>query len=853
MKSKVCYFFLCLAMLLTSFQATVAMADDTYESEEYEWTRATLGGGGFTLGFIIHPKEPGLIYARTDVGGAFRWDKDNHKWISLMGTMGIDERNYFGIDGMAIDPQNPDILYVAAGKDFNNNVSDVLKSTDRGNTWTATGLNKHFFGNGKYRFTGELIGVDPNNSNIVYVGTRSEGLYRSMDAGTTWSQVPGVPVGDKQASYPGLPDHTDPLGIRCVAFDKTSEKDGASQTIYVSVFGTGIFQTTNGGASWNLIEGSPLLAARMETDSKGVLYVTSLGEGVRRFENGKWIDITPPDIDYRFCGLSIDPNDENNILVSRWAYDNNPIDLPIYRSKDRGNNWEEVSYTAAENRKIAPPWHPEWFFMACTSQVAFDPHHPGQVYVSDWYSVWRTPDIWKDPADSTEWYAEAKGLENTCTLSLSTPRTGAQLISGGADMGGIRHTDLDEYPDGKLLELMGEVNSIDYCEANPNYIAVTGSKHWDKDGVFAISTDNGANFTSITRPGDARNGRLAYSATDPNLIVWTPQNGAPIRTTDMGKTWEETTGGPSVSIKAFWETTQTLASDRVNGNKFYICANKGAKTDSEFYRSEDGGKTWTMVNNTDIAKCTAWDNTQVKTAPGIEGEVWVAMDIEGVYRSSDSGNTFTKVENVQRARLIAFGKPAPGSSVPSVYVLGTVHNVKDGIFRSDDLGKTWIRINDASSVVGNSPNSMEADKQVFGQVFIGTNGSGIIRGYPKNTAQPSEISVIVDGQNVEFPDQKPSIVNDRTLVPVRGVFEKIGATVDWDDATKTVTAKKDDITIFIGIGDNTAAKNGEEVSLDVPPQLIGGRTMVPLRFISEALGCKVEWFGATRSINIITD
>ncbi len=91
-------------------------------------------------------------------------------------------------------------------------------------------------------------------------------------------------------------------------------------------------------------------------------------------------------------------------------------------------------------------------------------------------------------------------------------------------------------------------------------------------------------------------------------------------------------------------------------------------------------------------------------------------------------------------------------------------------------------------------------------------------------------------------DTPPTVVSGRTLVPVRPIFESLGATVLWDQNTKTATGVKDDTTVVIQIYNSTAYVNGEPKVLDVPAQLINGRTMVPARFVSKALDCDVTWY-----------
>ncbi|MGQ9532609.1 MAG: copper amine oxidase N-terminal domain-containing protein [Desulfotomaculales bacterium] len=117
------------------------------------------------------------------------------------------------------------------------------------------------------------------------------------------------------------------------------------------------------------------------------------------------------------------------------------------------------------------------------------------------------------------------------------------------------------------------------------------------------------------------------------------------------------------------------------------------------------------------------------------------------------------------------------------------------------------------------------------------------------TPSPGGITVLLNGQPLSF-DQPPVIVNDRTLVPLRAIFEALGAEVNWDGATQTVTATRGDTVIILVIGSPVAFKNGQPVTLDQPALLMGGRTMVPVRFVSEAMGAEVNWNGATQTVSI---
>lgn len=123
----------------------------------------------------------------------------------------------------------------------------------------------------------------------------------------------------------------------------------------------------------------------------------------------------------------------------------------------------------------------------------------------------------------------------------------------------------------------------------------------------------------------------------------------------------------------------------------------------------------------------------------------------------------------------------------------------------------------------------------------------------ENTSKlPAEITVFVNGRQVNFPDIKPYIKNGRTLVPVRFVSQEMGAKVEWNNAKREVIIVKNGKKITLRIGSKDVYVNGTKKTIDVPAELKGNRTMVPLRFINEALGAKVNWSDTEKKVTIIT-
>ncbi|MCL2197422.1 MAG: copper amine oxidase N-terminal domain-containing protein [Defluviitaleaceae bacterium] len=114
------------------------------------------------------------------------------------------------------------------------------------------------------------------------------------------------------------------------------------------------------------------------------------------------------------------------------------------------------------------------------------------------------------------------------------------------------------------------------------------------------------------------------------------------------------------------------------------------------------------------------------------------------------------------------------------------------------------------------------------------------------------IRVLVDGEALQFRDQVPIIVDERTLVPIRFVFETLGFEVEWDTTTQTAVITRPGDMITVTVGSNIFVTSGVEHTLDVAAEIIGGRIMVPLRFPLESVGYRLAWDGTTRTVSVYT-
>lgn len=116
----------------------------------------------------------------------------------------------------------------------------------------------------------------------------------------------------------------------------------------------------------------------------------------------------------------------------------------------------------------------------------------------------------------------------------------------------------------------------------------------------------------------------------------------------------------------------------------------------------------------------------------------------------------------------------------------------------------------------------------------------------------SDITVKLDGETLNF-DVQPQLIDGRTMVPLRVIFESLGAVVEWDSDTSTVTAYNELYIVKATIGNNTMLVNGQEKQIDVPPMIVNSRTLVPVRFVAEAFNCDVQWDGNTKTVYITSE
>jgi xyloglucan-specific exo-beta-1,4-glucanase len=671
------------------------------------------------------------------------------------------ESRYHGVESIAVDPNNDQLVYMAAGMYTSDGNGRLYISSDRGDHWTYVGLPFPLGGNNPGRAIGERLMVDPNKPSTLFYGSRTAGLWKSVDSGLTWAQVTSL------STLKMTQDQVDAIGgsamgVGVVVYDTGTKGSGsATQTIYAGVspdyvsaagLGSNLYKSTNGGASWSAVS-TPVSGyhiPHMVRAADGVFYVVFTkvsGPGAAgpaqlyKFDGSNWTLLKDPNTggtgtDFGLGGLSVSGTGASTRIAlgvtnswGDWAGQQ-----VVQWSGDGGKTWREIAATMPHSPANEG-------FSGWTDDVEIDPSNPDHVLHVSGGGIWET----RNASSSTpSWHDVIGGLEETAVLSLATPPAGAPyiVINSSGDVGPWVHTDLATKPTLSPHKEWSNGFGADMAWSDPLYIASigvvlgtgTGFGFWSGDGgktwaKFATNAPGGTTNTS----GDA-----SIAVTARNKAVWAPAKSVPSYTTDNGASWVPTNlpEPPSVGVPSGYH----LAADRKNPNKVYAYDSGGAwwGTPGKVHVSTDGGHSFTPSARSVSAGLAPnyFMHTSLAVNPNTEGDLWLA-DGNAVYHSTDSGVTWTKLSTfasiwsgnawpvVQGATAVALGKPKPGGAYSAaVYVVGVVNDVW-GVYRSDDGGATWSRFNDDAHQFGGI-GTIAADQNVYGRVYVSGIGRGML-------------------------------------------------------------------------------------------------------------------------------
>lgn len=705
-----------------------------FASDEFRWSTVAIGGGGFVSSIVASPVEENLFYARTDVGGAYRWDAASEKWISMMDWVDVSERGLLGVEAIAADPRNPDKVYMMTGTTYWNEArSAFLRSSDRGRTWEviytwdttgAKGSVRNWFfvhGNGMGRGNGEALAVDPNNSSIMFYGSKANGLFKSTDNGGTWEHV------DAFTDAAGSDTTWNGSGFSFVTF-----APGNSRQLYAGFLRSGdnVFESSDDGATWSLLPNRPepstaggykppLMPQRIAIVPEALYITFGNGAGPHTMAwdegwgpikdwfnrgavlkyttaNGTWEDVSPEnyvdpgdgeksydeDSVYIACygGISVNPDNPLEMVVSSIGYRGAQFwyDDATDRWKDQwGSN---IYYTSDGGQTWTPSFQYFWMdggVYPVTEQmsengigwmynsaihwsgcVVMNPFNPKQVLITSGNGIFRTDDITAFTVDS----------------SLSPPlqqRTLWKVLSHGIEE--VVPEEVISIPGGPLISIIGDYDGF----RHDNVTEYPAYRH--QTNVSGTMTSLGSTRALAFAP---KAGRLVKVA-DARSVNPTGNNDVPISplqfSDDTGKTW---------SVAAY----ENIDADLKRSSSVAISTDGAVTLWTPSHKTTDGDDVYGAYPVQRYAN-SAWSEVS-----GIDG-AYVVGDPEDAaifyaytkdngkfYRSTDNGETFSEVGTPGAGSFRKFRCP-PGTSGEIWLPL-----TENGLARSTDGGASFSAV-----------------------------------------------------------------------------------------------------------------------------------------------------------------
>ena len=720
-------------------------------AQSYTWQNVKIGGSGYVTGILAHPSQQGLFYARTDVGGAYKYNASTSKWIPLNDWTSSANSNLEGVDAIAIDRNNTNMFYMVVGEYYNGSNGAVLISSNQGASFTQVPLSFPTGANWGGRQVGERLQVDPNVGSILFYGTgnssnnaSTNGLWKSTDSGHTWTKVTG---------FPALSSDDTGAGISFVAFYQPSgSQNHATQTIFAGVntqsaanAGTILYKSTNGGNTWSPVTNGVTgeLPQRGQIGSDGNLYITysspqtysgSTHYGPDGLYNGQvwkynitgnaWTQITPPNdsqggtSNYGFAGLSVDPAHPGVVAVTTMdRYDSEGETL--FRTTNGGASWVDVGLHASFDTSAAP-----WIAtdsavhnLGNWADVALDPFNQDHAFATFGGGAWVTNNLTTSASGGTVNYSLAgeNGIEETVINAVISPTANqygsVAVLSSDGDVCGFAHTSVNQAPSVKFTNLYCNWGtSLDWAKNNSALVVRVGQANGASAG--SISYNGGYSWVPFNSQGGSTSGggQVAANA-DGSAYLWSPSDVAPVLSTNNAYAWTSLPLPKGSLVAADGNSaTNLFAYDPATGT---------------FYTSTDKGSTWA----TTATGLTQWGG-QIIAPYGRQCDIWLST-WNGLFHNTGCGwGAWTQISGVAKATAVGFGAPATGQWYPTIYMLGTINGV-NGVYRSTNIGASWVQINDSQHQYGGIY-SITGDPKTFGTVYMGTNGRGAIVGTSPN-------------------------------------------------------------------------------------------------------------------------
>lgn len=701
------------------------------------WKTLPVGGGGYVRGLIVH--SDGTMVGRTDTAGAYLYNSTTQTWSQLVNSSSMpsayiatnpinlgSETGGQGVYEFAIAPSNSSVMYMNFG-------GYIFSSANKGVTWTQTAFAQDTScnpndGNAE---VGQKMAVDPASSNIVYVGTEATGLRSTANGGTSWSTVTGVPAGTGAGITGILFDPSSSVvsgvtqGIYACrqgtgVYHSTNggstwalTSSGPADVEYACISTSGVYYCVGdnyanvwkyNGTWTKLIAGSAdsFQGIAINPFNQSELVVTNFnGQVSISYDGGTtWSGI----------------NGNTSIVAT---------DIPWLQSAQLNGGTGPAFYMSAGGLQFSPLTNGLLFQSAGTGMWKMSV--PSSGATSGTALTWTDFSVGIENLVANDILVPPVNGGTPILACWDRPFFDISSVGSYPSTYG---------PVNSLTIQMGW--QLDYASSSPGTVVGLSSWGDSQSGITTNNgvswTLFGATASNFTQSFGQGGGCIAAST--PSNIIWAPAGGtAPSYTANGGTSWNTI----SISGIASWGGFQgqyfinqrSVCADRVSANTFYLYfAGNGV------YKSADGGATWTqqLAGYIESNHSQAGFNSKLVSVPGNAGHLFYTAGPQSgntlttpinqpFFRSTNGGVTWTAVSNVLAVSCFGFGKIASGQTYPAVYIYGYVNSVL-GVWQSVDNCVTWTNLGAFPAGVVVAVGCISGDPNIFGRVYVGFGGGG---------------------------------------------------------------------------------------------------------------------------------
>ena len=663
------------------------------EQIPYQYQNIPITGGGYVTGFVYHQTQPGILYARTDIGGVYRYDTRHRTWHSLIDHVtGLNTAECYPT-ALALDDRHPEQLYIMCGED-KQDFGVFCISEDFGAHFTYKTIPTPVHGNLSGRGTGLRLVVDKNDENTLYFASQLGGQWKTTDRGDSWQRLP---LEENYTTFIWVSNDSQTLIVGTAGYTTRRDDTLRGHSLYISYNAGLTFEKLPMPENTIIPDSkmSGLVAARYDFDGT-YFYVTLnvtgrwnfqvdlgyscdtgdvIGGKVIRyaFQNGRvhsFDDITPDEdgrhtcetLNYGFGGICSCKSKPGLLVCSTLCKEKESPEV-IYLSEDHGNTWR-VSLRGLEEGDIyfrtsymRPEHNGGISLLHWLSDIKIDPFDPNTLWFNSGTGVFMTDALL---SEHPRYHDQSDGIEETVHLNVYAPVSGdVQVVDIVGDLGGFAFRELDKpcknsFDDADGNRYITCINA-DISDLDPSLAVITARGNWKgkTKGGLIRTTDGFHTFQRLPMPFElggkieqqlrlienpnTNPGWVAMSPDGQN-IVWSIADNIRlpvdlvIASRDGGQKFQK--------VQVFDLLGNTVAdgflkvfSDRVDNRLFYGFGEKG-----QLYVSRDGGLTYHQKQpnvpfpKADFGNIDCADKTEIRGVAGEVGTFYIALGEKGLWK-----------------------------------------------------------------------------------------------------------------------------------------------------------------------------------------------------------------------------